>query len=83
MWIRSLALAAMLLSAATAAQAATCEWMADEVDKAVMSPGVSEEVKKQIIALRDEAEDWGPREDDDFCQDPLIKAMGILGIKVE
>jgi len=83
MWIRSLAIAAALLSVVTSAGAATCEWMADEVDKAVMSPNVSEEVKKQIIALRDEAEDFSPRDDDDFCQDPLLKAMAILNIKVE
>lgn len=83
MWARSWVTAAALLLVTTSAGAATCEWMADQVDKAAMSPDISDEVKQRVIALRDEAMDNSPPGDDDVCQGPLIRAMEILNIKVE
>jgi hypothetical protein len=81
---RELAFALLILgtvAVAPDAHAATCEWMALQIDRALRDPNTSEQTKRQLQALLDQS--TRDAAGGGNCENALIQAMQILGIQIQ
>jgi hypothetical protein len=80
MLVRTLATAAVVVFLSVPALAGQCPNMVGQIDAALAStPGLSDDVKAQITALRNEGEDLHNAGDHQASVDTLGQALNLLG----